>query len=111
MKSSNFLTISSNYPHFFIVVFCMMTSMFVSGLVHRVCVTTWWVHIYKVFRALSSARQLYSCRDQCKQVSLLSISSFIFSSIALYYMNRLSNTKYAPIMKPAPITGGKKKGQ
>ncbi|XP_046864891.1 keratinocyte-associated protein 2-like [Xenia sp. Carnegie-2017] len=48
------------------IAFCLMASVMVSGLVHRVCVTT----------------------------------CFIFSSIALYYMSRLSNVKYGPDIKP-----------
>ena len=50
------------------------------------------------------------CRASIQTYSVY-IFSFIFSSIALYYMTRLSNVKYAPVVKLVLITGKGKRGQ
>jgi len=57
------------------VIFCLVASMFASGLVHRVCVTT----------------------------------CLIFSLVALYYINRLSSVKYAPVVSATPTGPSKKR--
>ncbi|OWF46229.1 keratinocyte-associated protein 2-like [Mizuhopecten yessoensis] len=55
--------------------FCLVAAMFVSALIHRVCVTT----------------------------------CFIFSIVALYYLNKIAQSRFAPAPTPVKATPSKKK--
>lgn len=44
-----FCNTGCNVSFFLVVVICLMAALFVSGLVHRVCVTTWLVSLSSLF--------------------------------------------------------------
>lgn len=141
---------------FFTVIFCLGIALFTCGLVHRVCVTTWYVYCLRKHMHCISVKAvsiyyrfpdpsgslvsmflmvavLHTSSSGCvvwefryntywKLHSLCSatfsllpcviVFSLIFSLIALYYMNAISNDKYgtaAPTPSTAATPAGKRK--
>ncbi|KAG8519930.1 Keratinocyte-associated protein 2 [Galemys pyrenaicus] len=79
------------------ILLCLLLALFASGLIHRVCVTTW-----------SQAGSM----PTDAMTFLSSPCSFIFSMVGLYYINKISSTLYqatAPVLTPAKVTGKGKK--
>ena len=78
---------------------CLLLALFASGLIHRVCVTTWYVQSW------GPALLRPPCALSTKAAAQLSSPpphSLIFSMVGLYYINKISSTLYqsAP---PAPV--------
>lgn len=76
------------------VVVCLLGSMLVSGLVHRVSATTWCVTVLLVI--------VHSVRLLC---------SLIFSLGALYFINKISSGTYTSKGSGVKYTSGKGKSQ
>ena len=66
------------------VVACIVVSMFASALVHRVCVTTWYVG------GVISSVSLWPSLPPSHKCA----RSLLFSLVALYYINRISQAAY-----------------
>ncbi|XP_031792036.1 keratinocyte-associated protein 2 isoform X1 [Piliocolobus tephrosceles] len=80
------------------ILLCLLLALFASGLIHRVCVTTW--------------RHQAGSMPTGAVTVLSSPCSFIFSMVGLYYINKISSTLYqaaAPVLTPAKVTGKSKK--
>ena len=79
---------------------CLLLALFASGLIHRVCVTTWYVQTKLGPRTASPS--VCPQHEGCSSALLSPPHSLIFSMVGLYYINKISSTLYqsAP---PAPV--------
>lgn len=80
------------FPEVFI---CLILSTVAAGMVHRVCVTTWWVVAFKPYKVLLN--------------DPTPLSSIIFSLIGLYFVNRISQRANDVAATPDSVQMKKKK--
>ena len=86
----------------------MALAMFASALVHRVCVTTWFVatRYNSLFSGVSKTKKVFN-------TTLVFCFSLIFSVVALYYINKISVSLYGagtPAVEVKTKSSKKRKG-